>query len=84
MAPKGLVCPQGCPWSLLGSEDADQLGCQVFPSRTTDLYSVLHLEEIGKMPLYWLSLVLLTWHFTGQVHALCGVTASPTLVSSFL
>lgn len=48
MVPKGLVHPQGHPWSLAGSEVVDWLGSRIFPSRTAGLYRVLDLEEIGK------------------------------------
>lgn len=56
MVPKGLVHPQGHPWSLAGSEVVDWLGSRIFPSRTAGLYRVLDLgwllaagssEEVG-------------------------------------
>lgn len=83
MALKGLVGPQGCPWSLLGSEAANRPGRRVVPSRATGLYRVLDLEETGKVPLYRPTLVLFTWHCAGQKQALCELQHPHTGLLSF-
>lgn len=66
MASKGLMCHQGCPWGLLGSEFANWLGSWIFPLRAADLYRVLCLEETGETSLYPPPTVLRTWCFSGQ------------------
>lgn len=51
MAPKGLVCPQWYPWSLVASEAAHRQGRQAFLSKTTGLCRELGLEETEEAPL---------------------------------
>jgi hypothetical protein len=63
MVPWGLVTRQEGHWGLPGSGAAEQLGSQVFPSRSLGLYRVLCLEETGKMFLYPLTLALFNWSF---------------------
>lgn len=54
--------PEG-HWGLPGSGAAGQLGSWVVPLRTTGLCRALGLEEMGKMPQYLLTLVLVTFFF---------------------
>lgn len=83
MAPQGLGHHQGGPWGLLGSEAAGRLGSWVFPLRTAGLYRARHLEETGEVPLYQPTVVLFTWHVSGQKDAFYDLQAPHTGLPSF-